>query len=187
MQVRKQLTEELRTVSRSEVTANKGDSLDLSVSQSKYSNIPIGNKPVVKGLADKPVEATPVEATLGGTPLADGLEAQPSLPYNTESLSTSSQTGRLSISTKNRGPRTAESSLRIRRGVADGPELTSSVIRPTRYGRVPKRTVFPDSIIQYTEANTVHIYKEETTLDKVLTDQFGTISIQEAMKEDAPK
>ena len=93
----------------------------------------------------------------------------------------------MSISTKNRGPRTAESSPRIRCGVTDSPELTSSVIRPTRYGRVPKRTVFPNSVIQYAEANAVHIYKEETTLDKALTDQFGMISIQEAMKEDAPK
>ena len=71
--------------------------------------------------------------------------------------------------------------------MVDGPELTSLVIRLTRYGRVPKRTVFPDSMIQYTEVNTVHIYKEETTLNEALTDQFGTISIQEAIKEDAPK
>ena len=93
----------------------------------------------------------------------------------------------MSISTKNRGPYTAESSLRIKHGIADSPELTSSVIRLTRYRRVLKRTVFPDSIIQYTEANTVHIYKEETTLNEALTDQFGTISIQEAIKEDASK
>ena len=152
------------------MTINKGDSLDLSVSQSKYSNIPIGNKPVVEGLTDEPIEVTPVEVTLGGTPLADRLEAQLSLPYNTESLSISSQIGRLSISTKNRGLYTAELSPRIRYGVADGPELTSLVIRLTRYGRVLKRTVFPDSMIQYIKANAVHIYKEETTLDEALTD-----------------
>ena len=152
------------------MTTNKGDSLDLSVNQSKYSNIPIGNKPVIKGLADKPIEVTPIKVTLGSTPLANRLEAQLSLPYNTESLSTSFQTGRLSISTKNRGLYTTESSLRIRRRVIDSPELTSSVIRLTRYRRVLKRTVFPDSMIQYTEANAGHVYKEETTFEYTLID-----------------
>ena len=57
------------------MTANKGDRLDLSVSQSKYSNIPIGNKPVVEGLADKPVEVIPIKVILSSTPLANRLEA----------------------------------------------------------------------------------------------------------------
>ena len=89
----------------------------------------------------------PIEVILSSTPLANRLEVQPSLPYNIESLSINSRISRLSISTENRGPHTAELSPRIRYRVVDSPELTLLVIRLTRYRRVLKRIVFPNSII----------------------------------------
>ena len=65
--------------------------------------------------------------------------------------------------------------------------VNPSIFKPTRSGRVPKRTVFSDSVVQLVSAmKVVHINEEESASLGVPAPPFEAVTIEEAMKEDAP-
>ena len=69
------------------------------------------------------------------------------------------------------------------------PCSTNQVIfKPTRLGRVPKQTVFSDSVIQLVIGfKAVHLKEDESGLVQAPTPPFESMTLEEAMKEDTPK
>jgi hypothetical protein len=67
------------------------------------------------------------------------------------------------------------------------PRLEEPIFRPTRSGRIPRKTIFADSVVRLvSQLQAVHIEGDSSSLD-VPAAPFEAISIQEAMKEDAPE
>jgi hypothetical protein len=63
-----------------------------------------------------------------------------------------------------------------------------TIFKPTRSGRVPKRTIFSDSVMQLvTEFKAVHLKKDESSLVQASAPPFEAITLEETMREDAPK
>jgi hypothetical protein len=63
-----------------------------------------------------------------------------------------------------------------------------TIFKPTRSGRVPKRTVFSDSVMQLiTEFKAVHLKEDKSSLVQASAPLFEAITLKEAMREDAPK
>jgi hypothetical protein len=63
-----------------------------------------------------------------------------------------------------------------------------TIFKPTRSGRVPKRTIFSDSVMQLvTEFKAIHLKKDESSSVQALTPLFEAITLKEAMREDAPE
>jgi hypothetical protein len=63
-----------------------------------------------------------------------------------------------------------------------------TIFKLTRSGRVPKRTIFSDSVMQLvTEFKAVHLKEDELSSVQASAPPFEAITLEEAMREDAPK
>jgi hypothetical protein len=63
-----------------------------------------------------------------------------------------------------------------------------TIFKPTRSGRVPKRTIFSDSVMQLvTDFKAVHLKEDESSLVQAPAPPFKAITFEEAMREDALK
>ena len=66
------------------------------------------------------------------------------------------------------------------------PRLEELIFRPTRSSRIPRKTVFTDSVVQLvSQYQAVHIEGDSSL--EVPAALFEAITLQEAMKEDAPE
>ena len=64
----------------------------------------------------------------------------------------------------------------------------NTIFKPTRSGRVPKRTAFSESVMQLvTESKAVHLKEDESSSVGVPVPPFEGITIEEAMEGDAPE
>jgi hypothetical protein len=80
------------------------------------------------------------------------------------------------------------SGAKIRPGIAAHRPANNTIFKPTRSGKVPKQTVFSDSVMQLvTEFKAVHLKKDESGLVQAPASSFKAITLEEAMREDAPK
>jgi Reverse transcriptase (RNA-dependent DNA polymerase)/GAG-pre-integrase domain len=111
------------------------------------------------------------------------------LPPTTDSRNgprlSGSRTGRLSstVTGAEIGPGMADSM--VNRPAED--PVVDPVFKPTRSGRVPKKTVFSDSVIQLVRAmKAVHIEGESSSIE-VPAPPFEAVTVEDAMKEDAPE
>ena len=147
--------------------------------------------PKLSDIADKAVVSVPQntrssQSSLPALPTSSSLPntrpagQQRTRPGNTElrdtqlhaaderealSPTTSSHSGRLSSSRKVRLSSTASGSGATRPGMATHRPANDTIFKPTRSGRVPKRTVFSDSVMQLvTEFKAVHLKKDELSL-----------------------
>jgi hypothetical protein len=65
--------------------------------------------------------------------------------------------------------------------------LEEPIFKPTRSGRIPRKTVFSDSVVRLAaQLEAVHIEGDSSSLETPAA-PFEAISIEEAMKEDAPE
>ena len=63
-----------------------------------------------------------------------------------------------------------------------------AIFKPTRSGRVPKQTVFSDSVMQLvTGFKAVHLKEDESGSVQAPAPPFESVTLEEAMKEDTPK
>ena len=109
---------------------------------------------------------------------ADEQEALPSTTGSRNDRLSSSRNGWLSSTARGSGAET-------RPDMAFRP-ADSTIFRPTRSGRVPKQTVFSDSVMQLvTGLNAAHL--KESSSVQVLILPFEAITIKEAIKENAPE
>ena len=111
------------------------------------------------------------------------------LPPTTDSRNgprlSGSRTGRLSstVTGAEIGPGMADS---IVNRPAEEP-IVDPVFKPTRSGRVPKKTVFSDSVVQLVRAmKAVHIEGESSSIEAPAP-PFEAVTVEDAIKEDAPE
>jgi hypothetical protein len=183
IQVRRRPTDELRAETRLNTSVNQTEQLNTTVRIVPTARRLLARQRII---ADKLFNQS-AGAELGSIPLATEQDAQPSSQVDTEGLSTSLRR-RVSLSAE-RGPRIAESSSRLKRSIADSPTgLSLSVFKQTRSRRILRRTVFFNSVIQLVaKSNADYEEDEESSSIGAPTPPFETITIYEAMKEDAPK
>ena len=63
-----------------------------------------------------------------------------------------------------------------------------AIFKPTRSGRVPKQTVFSDSVMQLvTGFKAVHLKEDESGSVQAPIPPFESVTLEEAMKEDTPE
>jgi hypothetical protein len=64
----------------------------------------------------------------------------------------------------------------------------NTIFKLTRLGKVLKRTIFSDSVIQLvTEFKAVHLKKDKSSLVQASAPSFKAITLEEAIRKDAPK
>jgi hypothetical protein len=64
----------------------------------------------------------------------------------------------------------------------------NTIFKPTRSGRVLKRTIFSDLVIQLvTEFKAVHLTKDELSSVQASAPPFEAITLEETIRKDAPK
>jgi hypothetical protein len=66
--------------------------------------------------------------------------------------------------------------------------VKDTIFKPTRSGRVPKQTIFSDSVMQLvTEFKAIHLKKNKSSSVQAFTPLFKAITLKEAIRENAPK
>jgi hypothetical protein len=83
---------------------------------------------------------------------------------------------------------TASGSGVTRPGIATYHPAKDTIFKLTRSGKVPKQTIFSDSIIQLiTEFKAIHLKKDKSSLVQAPAPSFKAITLKKAIREDAPE
>jgi hypothetical protein len=75
-----------------------------------------------------------------------------------------------------------------RPGIATYRLINDTIFKPTRSGRVLKRTVFSDSVMQLvTRFKAVHLGKDKSSSVQALAPPFKAITLKKAIRKNAPE